>query len=152
MKKLIVSLSLIICILYIPTTLLAIGPSFNAKGGIPFEYTPQEGSIEELYKDIIVTQLEPLISAEIERQYGKPLLYDLYDVSFLNIDRKAYRSFSFIIKVKVSPFVGAHNTIGVDHMTISISPYGNKIDSFEHIKSFPLPPHLESYYKDLKLK
>lgn len=80
------------------------------------------------------------------------LLYDLSSIEFLEIERlNYYRSFNFIIKLQVKPFLGAHNTVGLDEMTIKIGGDNPKIISFEHIKSFPLPPQLEEYYKDLKL-
>ncbi|WP_195266218.1 DUF3888 domain-containing protein [Clostridium sp. 1001275B_160808_H3] len=58
----------------------------NATEGLHYEYIPSEASIEELYKDIIVTLLEPVITNEVTTHYGKPLLYDLFDIDFLNIE------------------------------------------------------------------
>jgi len=52
----------------------------------------------------------------------------------------------------VQPFVGAHNTIGVDEMIIRINPTKTEVESFKHIKSFPLPPQLEKSYQNLKLQ
>lgn len=126
-------------------------PDNNAKQGIPYKYTPAEGSVEELYKDIIVTLLEPYITDEITKQYGKLLQYDLFSIEFLKIERSVYRSFDFLIKLQVKPFVGAHNTIGIDEIIIRVSPIKTEVEKFEHIKSFPLPPHLKKYYEDLKL-
>lgn len=132
MKKKIVGLGIItalICILLIG----AMPKVKDAKGGIDGIYTPKEGSVEELYKDIIVTQIEPYISEEIQKQYGRSLQFDLFDVDFLQVEREHYRGFSFRVKVQVKPFVGAHNIIGIDNMIISISPDGTKIESFEHV-------------------
>lgn len=114
---------------------------FNAKSGIPSEYTPQEGSIEELYKDMIVTQLYPVVAKAIEDYYGKPLMYGLYDVRFMEVQREAYRGFSFLVKMRVQPFVGAHNTIGEDELIISIKPGQTKLEHFEHIRSYPVPDY-----------
>jgi hypothetical protein len=133
------------------TDTIALTPIKDAKQGVPFTYTPPEGSVEELYKDIIVTLLEPYITKEVEKNYGELLQYDLFDIEFLSIERSAYRSYSFLITAQVKPFVGAHNTIGIDIVTIRVSPGRTKVESFEHIKSFPLPPHLKNDYKDLKL-
>lgn len=134
-----------------PISVFAIEPINNATEGIHYEHTPSEGSIEELYKDIIVTLLEPVITNEITTHYGRPLLYDLFDVDFLNIERPNYRSFSFIIKLRIMPFVGSHNTIGTDEITIKLSPGETKVEEFKHIQSFSLPPNLKEYYEDLKL-
>ncbi|MTK10771.1 MAG: DUF3888 domain-containing protein [Clostridiaceae bacterium] len=150
-KKALFICCLLICLLCYPTKALTMEPNNNAKQGIPYEYTPKEGSMEELYKDIIVTFLEPYISSEVETHYGRPLQYDLFDIKFLKIERPNYRSFEFIIKLQIRPFVAAHNTIGIDDITIRISPGKTKVEEFKHIKTFPIPPHLKEYYKDLKL-
>jgi hypothetical protein len=151
MKKLLAACCLIISLVYFPTNTIAITPIKDAKQGVPFPYTPVEGSVEELYKDILVTFLEPYITKEVEKYYGAPLLYDLFDIEFLKIQRPSYRSFSFLIKLQIKPFVGAHNTIGIDNITIRVSPMETKVEEFEHIKSFPIPPYLQESYKNLKL-
>lgn len=143
-------LSLFLCCMCFFTLPVYASTPIDAKLGIPFEYTPSSGSVEELYKDMIVTQLTPYIDAEIEKQYGQLLQYDLFDIKFLNIKRDAYRGFSFLLNLQVNPFVGAHNTIGIDNLTISITPSGTKVENFQHLKSFPIPPWLEESYKDLK--
>lgn len=152
MKKLLfVYLLLNNLLISFPISVFAIEPIHNATEGLHYEYAPSEGSIEELYKDIIVTLLEPVITNEVTIHYGKPLLYDLFDIAFLNIERPSYRSFTFVIRLKIRPFVGAHNTIGIDEITIRVSPGETKVEEFKHIESFPMPPNLKEDYKDLKL-
>ena len=129
-----------VCILCYSTTTFAFDPISDAKKGIPCEYTPAEGSVEELYKDMIVTLLEPIIYDEIKNYYGQDLQSDLFDIDFLNIDRPDYRSFTFIVKLRVKPFYGPHNHVGIDEITISIQPEEIKIEEFKHIKTFSLPP------------
>ncbi|MDA3733043.1 DUF3888 domain-containing protein [Niameybacter massiliensis] len=149
MKKL--NVLLFILLLCCSTFVFASSAPADTKAGIPYPYTPAEGSIEELYKDMLVTTLDPVISAEIEKQYGMPLLYGLYDVDFLHIDREAYRGFSFILKVRVKPFVGPHNTIGIDEITLSITPAGIKVENFAHKKSFEVPDYKKDNYPNLKM-
>lgn len=155
MKKVLIILCIVISISWVSTSVNALTskPTSDVKQGIPYKYTPAEGSVEELYKDIIVVLIEPYITEEISKQYGMFLLYDLSSIEFLEIERlNYYRSFNFIIKLQVKPFLGAHNTVGLDEITIKIGGDNPKIINFEHIKSFPLPPQLEEYYKDLKLQ
>jgi len=115
----------------------------DAKLGLPYKYTPEEGSIEELYKDIIATLIEPYITKEIEKYYGKAYMYDLFDMEFLKIERpNGYRGFSFIVTVEVRPFIGAHNTLGVDDIIMKIEAGEVKVEKFKHIKSFPIPDYL----------
>lgn len=148
-KTLVVCCLMIVCFIYLPTSVINAEPIKDAKQGLPYAYTPPEGSVEELYKDIIVTLISPYITKEIEKNYGQLLQYDLFNIEFLNIERPNYRSFSFLIKIQIRPFVGAHNTIGIDNITIRISPSETKVEKFEHIKSFSIPPHLKDPYKNL---
>ncbi|WP_294364593.1 hypothetical protein [uncultured Clostridium sp.] len=56
MKKLLfIGLLLSNLLIFFPLSTFAIKPIINAKQGLHSEYTPSEGSVEELYKDIIVT-------------------------------------------------------------------------------------------------
>lgn len=135
MKKNQIIICLILSLIFSPFTTSALTPKYNAEHGIPEKYTPSEGSIEELYKDIIVTLIEPYISKEIENYYGRPLQYDLFDMEFLKIERPNYRSFTFKIVVQVKPFVGAHNTIGIDEATIMVSPIKTEVINFNHKKT-----------------
>lgn len=152
MKKLLfIYLLLNNLLIYFPPSTFAIEPVNDSKNGIHSKYTPREGSIEELYKDIIVTLLYSVIDNEVETYYGRPLEYDLFSIDFLSIERPNYRSFTFVIKLQISPFIGAHNTIGIDEIIIRISPGETKVEEFKHIKSFPIPPWLKGYYKRLKL-
>lgn len=152
MKKVFTMCCLIMYLICFSTNAYAFStePVNNAKQGIPYKYTPAEGSIEELYKDIIVTLLQPYITDEITKQYGELLQYELSDIEFLKIERPS-SSFDFLIKLKVKPFVGAHDIIGIDEMIINIIPGSTKIKKFNHIKSFPIPPYLKEEYKNLKL-
>lgn len=136
-------LTLVLSISFLQLPVQGVEQIPNAKLGLPYEYTPKEGSIEELYKDIIARLIEPYISKEIEKYYGRQYMYDLWSMKFLRIDRpNGYRSFAFTITVEVQPFIGAHNTIGIDEMTIRIEGEIPTIENFKHIKSFPIPKHL----------
>ncbi|MGN0144083.1 MAG: DUF3888 domain-containing protein [Clostridium sp.] len=62
-------------------------------------------------------------------------------MKFLKIERLSYRSFTFIIKLQISPFVEPHHSIGIDNITIRISPSEIQVEEFKHVKSFPIPPN-----------
>jgi hypothetical protein len=57
----------------------------DAKNGMPFEYTPAEGSVEELYKDIIASLIAEPVTNFISQYYGSPHGYDLGDMKFLRV-------------------------------------------------------------------
>lgn len=107
--------------------------------------TPKE-SKEELYKDIFITLLDPYIQKAIEDYYEKPLFHDPWSVEVLDIERpNGDGTFWFRIKLKVMPYVMAHNVVGTDHITFNVSGDGEvKIEKFQHIKDHPIPPHLKN--------
>jgi hypothetical protein len=140
----IICLTLILSISLLQLPVQGIKQIPDAKLGLPYEYTPKEGSIEELYKDIIASLIAPYIDKEIEKYYGRQYLYDLWSMKFLRIDRpNGYRTFVFTITVEVHPFIGAHNTVGIDEMTIKIEGENPTVENFKHIKSFPIPKYLQ---------
>jgi hypothetical protein len=105
---------------------------------------PQKNSTEELYQDIFTTLLFENIQDGLDLYYKKPVQYALFDVKVLEAIRPdGYRTFGFLLKLQVKPFVGAHITIGIDNITFEISPSGVVMKNFEHIKSFELPPYLQ---------
>lgn len=109
---------------------------------------PAEGSIEEIYQDVFITLLLPYIEEAVTDYYEKNTGYspsvDPWEPDIISIARpKGYRTFLFVIKLEVSPFLGAHNSIGVDRLTIRVSSGEIKVEEFEHIKDFPIPPWLQ---------
>ncbi len=48
------------------------------------------------------------------------------------------------VKLEVEPCIGPHDPVGIDHLTMRISPTKIDILKFEHVKSFSLPPDLQS--------
>jgi hypothetical protein len=99
-------------------------------------YLSPEGSKEELYQDIFLTMLNSCIQNSINNYYGK--LYPVDPVvKILSIQRSnGYRTFYFVIKVEVMPYQGAHNSVGLDHITLSVDISGAKVERFEHIETF----------------
>lgn len=138
----------IVLIVIIVTSILFLNPAFTpvniAKLYFDTPYKPLAGSKEELYQDIFVTLLNPYIENAVKDYYGEPYNFDPWDVNILNIERPyGDRTPQFVIKLQIKPYVGAHNTIGIDNVTITVLPGGStKVDKFEHIKSFEIPPGL----------
>lgn len=109
---------------------------------------PIQGSLEELYQDVFMTTLLPYIQEAITKYYEENTGYSPivapYTPSILSIERpNGYRTFVFVIKLEIMPYLGAHIPIGVDHITISVSSGDVKVEKFEHIKSYPIPSWLQ---------
>lgn len=109
---------------------------------------PAAGSLEEIYQDVFMTMLLPYIQEAVNDYYEKNTGYfpsvDPWQPDVLSIERpNGYRTFLFIIKLEVMPYLGAHNSIDVDHITLRVSYREVKVEKFEHIKSYPIPPWLQ---------
>lgn len=110
--------------------------------------TPSKGSLEELYRDVFMTMLLPYIQEAVNKYYEENTGYspnvDPWQPDILSIERpNGYRTFVFVIKLEVAPYLGAHNPIGVDRITIRVSSGEVKVEKFEHIISYPIPSWLQ---------
>lgn len=106
---------------------------------------PSEGSLEELYQDVFMTMLLPYINKAVDDYYEKNTGYspsvDLWQPKILYIERpNGYRTFLFNMKLEIAPYLGAHISVGVDHITLRVSSQKVEVEKFEHIKSYPIPP------------
>ena len=111
-----------------------------------------EQSQQELYQDVFVTLLAPYIQKAIDDYYGQLLttspIYTPEYVEILNVERPmGYRTFSYIIKLQVKPYVGPHFVVGIDQLTISVGSGAVKVEKYEHLKSYDLPPNLQDMIK-----
>jgi hypothetical protein len=114
---------------------------YKTKSFLGASFKPPVGSKTELYQDIFVTLLDSCISEAIKNYYHKAYAYEPYDIDILNVYRpNGYRTFDFLIQLQVMPYVGAHNIVGVDNITIEVSyGIGCKVKKFEHLKNYPIP-------------
>ncbi len=116
-------------------------------------YQPPEQSREELYQDIFISLLLPYIQNEVDKYYSKYLtqtpMVAPYTVYVLKAERpNGYRTFSFRLKLQVDSYIGPHNSVGLDYITVKVEGLGDvKIEKFEHIKSYVLPPNYEDIIK-----
>ncbi len=103
-----------------------------------------ENSKEELYQDIFITLLLPYIQKSATEFYGKidneyPVI-DPYHVEVISAIRpNGYRTFGFLLKLKATPYIGAHNLVGLDHITMQVEINRVRVEKFEHIESYSLP-------------
>jgi hypothetical protein len=87
---------------------------------------------EILIQDTLLTTLYPHITDAVAGHYGELTQYDLFDAEILDIKRKTQGGFSFTVKVQISPFEGAHNTIGKDTITLEVTPGMVTVVKYEH--------------------
>ena len=114
---------------------------------------PAEESKEQLYENIITTLLEPYIDKEVDKYYLKYLtdspVVDPYTISIISTERPNGSGTCFFrLKLEVNPYVGAHNTVGTDYITVTIGGMENvKVEKFEHISSSILPINYKNIIK-----
>ena len=95
-----------------------------------------------------MTLLLPYINEAVKNYYesrtGVVPGVDPWEPKVLMIERpNVFRTFLFKIKLEISPYLGAHNSIGVDHITLLVSAGEVKVINFEHIRDYPIPPWLQ---------
>lgn len=116
-------------------------------------YKPPEQSREELYQDIFISLLVPYIQKEVDKYYSKYLtdtpIVAPYSVYVLSAERpNGYRTFVFKLKLRVISYIGPHLGVGLDNITATVDGTGDvKIEKFEHIKSYELPPNYQDIIK-----
>lgn len=121
--------------------------TINQDGPCKTHSAPTQSSLEWLYKDALKTILLPYVQETVSNYYGENTGYfpvvDLWTNTDI-ISIESPKAYTFLIKFEVSPYSGAHNSIGVDHITLRVSISGEvKVEKFEHIKSYPIPPWLQ---------
>lgn len=106
---------------------------------------------EEAQKNLIVSILSSYTSKPLKEFYGMDLPYQL-EFAEITDTKMTYseKGLYFIVKLKVQPFVGAHNPVGTDLFTFKIENCMVTLLEYKHLESFPIPEHLKKYYKNLK--
>jgi hypothetical protein len=103
-----------------------------------------ETSDPELYHDIVITSLSDTISTAITNYYKNILKetpgYNVWSTEIDKIERpNGDRTEYYLISVIVKPYIGAHNTVGEDYITIEMDPQKSRVVNYKHLKSFVVP-------------
>lgn len=134
---------------YIDTIKSEIEPS--AKTAEPYKFNPLEDSKDKLCNDILVSFLSRYTQEAVSNYYSKylkniPSADPLFD-KVISVERlpgeKGQIRHDYLITIETSPYLGAHNSVGIDHVTFRINALGDvSLEKFEHIKSYEIPPWL----------
>lgn len=145
MKRILYTISLILVLSL--SSMVALAKDSNLDVNIiPVEGITSEirvQSVEKVYEDMIMSLLTPHIVREVQGYYGKDAEVDLPGIKVLEVKRSSeYSGFKFKVKIQVEPFVGAHNSIGIDNLIFTIQPTGVRLEKFNHIKSLMEIPQI----------
>lgn len=83
-------------------------------------------------------------------KYTIPPVVSYYSISLQSIKPKDITSPAshILMTFKTKPYLGAHNTIGIDEITFQASYTGEtSLIEYKHIQSFDLPKHLQDLLK-----
>jgi hypothetical protein len=141
-KKLIIILGWVFSIVFI-YGLVASEPSVN----VMVQDTEAKVTKEEAMKNLLVDILSGYTTEPLEKHYGKKLPYQL-EAAEITDTKMIYGKdgLYYIVKLKVQPFVGAHNPVGTDLFTFKVenTKEGIKVtlQKYDHLESFDIPPDL----------
>lgn len=106
------------------------------------------------YNDFILHMLYPHVHKDICDYYDGTINtcpnVPPYVMKINNIEKKKIGygfDYDYRITITVNPYLGAHNSVGIDKLIYSIDFDGIKLHSYQHLKDYRLPPHEEHYYR-----
>lgn len=96
-------------------------------------HVPSQETKEKLTQETLITTLSPHIQEAIANYYGYPKQFALFWTKILDIQRESQGGYSFKVKLQAKTFEHAHSSpIGIETITMNVSPFGVKIINFEH--------------------
>lgn len=93
-----------------------------------------EDQFLETYFTAIQRLIFPMLQHEVQLKYGDLAHLDIWDTEILSFDQMA--GGEYILKVRIKPFTGPHNTIAVVDVSIHCSPKEVRINKFDIIKIY----------------
>ncbi|BBF45290.1 hypothetical protein lbkm_4052 [Lachnospiraceae bacterium KM106-2] len=83
----------------------------------------------ELYEESIIRLIFPIMLDVVSQVHGKETMLDYASMNVTNI--KTDENNNLILKIKLLPFTGAHNTLSTDYVTVRISTFEVQIINYE---------------------
>ncbi|NOU90232.1 DUF3888 domain-containing protein [Paenibacillus sp. LMG 31460] len=107
---------------------------------------------EAVCNAVIARLLSPQITSEVNKYYGKILVHPPTYAPFIGTqvtcEAASTNKTTYSVTVVVTPFVGAHVSVGVDEIKFLVGLSGDvKTVSYKHVEDHKLPPHLQDLYR-----
>lgn len=93
-----------------------------------------EEQFEQTYLTAIRRLIFPLLRNEVTEKYGVQARIDYYDTEILSFEQAG--SGDYLLKVRIRPFTGPHNTISIVDVSIHCTYKDVKINKFDIIKIY----------------
>lgn len=112
----------------------------------------ERDSTREELRTIIALILMPEIQKVVDAFYTPYLsVLPRADATFARVENivTSPNNTGYTVVIETEPYVGAHVSVGRDRVTLKISASGAiSVIRFEHLNSYPLPPHLKSLLRN----
>jgi hypothetical protein len=93
-----------------------------------------DDQFEQAYLTAIQRLIFPMLRNEVKEKYGFQARIDYYDTEILGFEQTG--TGEYLIKVRIRPFTGPHNTISVVDVSIHCTYKDVKINKFDIIKIY----------------
>ena len=101
--------------------------------------------------DMVITLLMPAVTKAAEHFYEPyltiaPTVVPYYSSQIIqirggeHIHEGVYNS-HYTVVLEVFPYIGPHNAVGRDRITLEVQPDGVAVTDYKHCESYPLPPN-----------
>lgn len=96
--------------------------------------------------EVILTLLSPIINIEVQNYYKKyltiPVSLPPYAMKIIELNKPETKNqYKFQLVIELNPYVGPHQGVGQDILTLTIDLNGITVNELKHIKDEELPPH-----------
>lgn len=106
---------------------------------------------EQSYYNLFITLLYPYVNKAIAHYYSDYMTYPPheapYSYEFVSIEKAPNLNYSYTVVLEVQPYIGPHLSVGRDRITFKIDLDEVKVEKYEHIESYELPPHYRNVLK-----
>lgn len=108
-------------------------------------------------KDMVITLLMPTIQKAVNKFYEPYLTIEptvvpfngseITDIQGGELIREGINDSQYTVTVEVLPYIGPHESVGKDRITLKVQFDGITVEKYEHLESYSLPPNYQSLIK-----
>lgn len=92
----------------------------------------------DIYKETLTVSLLKELQQASNRYYdGSYSVFPIVELVTTEVEQICKQEGKTILEFKIMPFIGPHNTVGVDHITLSLDHRGNvTVLDYQHSENF----------------
>lgn len=103
-----------------------------------FVQTMSANAETDIYKETLTVSLLKELQQASNRYYdGSYSVFPTVELATTELEQIYKQEGKIILEFKIMPFIGPHNTVGVDHLTLSLDNRGNvTVLDYQHSENF----------------